>query len=151
MPQWLTVTLMALGISVGTIVYLFVLFRLIGRFAMRKLVKRFPPVEPETDAVWGECKRLVIGISKLSGGFHKIAIDERCLHIVPTKFSEWVGIPGASILWSAFDPETLRPAGRHMGQPLTGVRLRDGTNIVGPSWCFDVIDPAFDENDIPES
>lgn len=138
MASALTIPVLVLGGIFVQLTFMLLLFRLIGRFTMRRLEK-YGIVEPAADAVWGPCSRLIIGSSRISGGLHRAAADGQFLHIVPSAFSRFVGIPGASIPWGEFRPDSVAAAGRHMGHELAQAQLTDGTKIIGPAWCFRLI------------
>jgi len=69
---------------------------------MRDLSSKFPPMEPLPDSVRRRFQSFKIGLINLGWCVH-VAVDERYLHLTPTRLARWFGVRAMSVPWEAIE------------------------------------------------
>jgi len=97
------------------------------------LGEKFPPVEPEAEAVRRKFQSFRIGLINLVFGVH-VAADAGHLHLTPVRVLQRLGARPASIPW----PE-IEIVGRRRKSI---VARAGGVTMTGPRWCLELAEPG---------
>lgn len=101
---------------------------------MRDFSARFPGVEPLPHAERRSFQSFAFGMINLGGSVH-VAVDDRFLHLKPTRVARWFGMKPMSVPWDHIQILGKTTFGKKL-------RVRMGTEeVVGPAWCLGLAEP----------
>lgn len=108
---------------------------------LREVCAAFPPTPRSADAVERRFQGFKFGMVSLGFSVHA-AVDERALHLTPTRLARWIGMTPMSIPWAAFSK--VKPSLGEMKAVVAGVEM------AGPKWCMELAAvPAPKQADTP--
>lgn len=105
---------------------------------LREFSTKFPAVEPLPNAERRRFQSFKFGFTSLGGSVH-VAVDERHLHLTPTRAARWLGMRPLSVPWEAI---TI------VGKATIGSSLRAkiaGEDVLGPAWCLSLAEAGGSE------
>lgn len=132
MPGWVIGLLVVGGIILEFGVVMLVV-RALLRSSLGRLAERFPFEEPAPGAVRRNFQSFRIGTISAGYSMH-VAVDERCLHLMPAAILRWCGARACSVPWS--EVQVMRRLGAYRKAKVGGV------NLYGPGWCLDLAAPG---------
>jgi len=136
-PPWAIAILVCSIVAVDLLV-VWALLRGLA-FTWNGVARAHPPVDPAPDAVRKDFQSFKLGIYNLGLAVH-VAVDDRYLHLLPSRALRWGGAGACSVPWEAVTPLGPRAfkafAVKVAGQTLTG-----------PRWALALSAPA---NNDPE-
>jgi hypothetical protein len=98
---------------------------------MRDISSKFPPSDPRPDAVRRRFQSFKFGLVNLGWCVH-VAVDDRHLHLSPTRLARWLGMRAMSVPWEAIEVVGKATIG-------SSIRVRiAGEEILGPAWCLNL-------------
>lgn len=101
-----------------------------------ELERKFPARPLGNEAVRRDFQSVHIDLCSFGGSVH-IAVDETCLHILPTKFLRWFKAGPISIPWEAV--ESVEPS-----WPRKYMKARvAGKKITTPRWALEMAIPPL--------
>lgn len=109
---------------------------------MRDFSAKFPAVEPLPNAERRRFQSFKFGMISLGGSVH-VGVDERYLHLMPTRAARWLGMKPLSVPWEAIEIVGNTWIGRS-----TRVRIAQ-EEVVGPRWCLQLAESELADQPPP--